>query len=59
MQYLNETEVARMTGISIFTLRNWRFMKKHLPYSKIGRSVRYSAEDVQSFMNEHKINFNA
>ena len=41
-KYLNEKEVAAITGRAISTLRNERFMRKGLPYLKIGgRSIRY------------------
>lgn len=56
--YLNEKEVAAITGRAISTLRNERFMRKGLPYLKIaGRSVRYKTEDVISFMEGRRISF--
>jgi len=53
--YLNETEVSKMTGIALSTLRNQRFMGQGIPYCKLNRSVRYSFEDVVQFMERHKI----
>ena len=56
--YLNEMEVAAITGRAISTLRNERFMRKGLPYYKIGgRSIRYKVEDVISYMEGRKITF--
>jgi hypothetical protein len=56
--YLNEKEVAAITGRAISTLRNERFMRKGLPYLKIaGRSVRYKTEDVISYMECRRITF--
>lgn len=56
--YLNEKEVATITGRAVSTLRNERFMRKGLPYLKIGgRSIRYKSEDVISYMEGRRISF--
>ena len=54
-QYLNEQQVARITGRALSTLRNERSKRIGIPYYKIGRSVRYSLQDVIEFMEAHKI----
>jgi len=41
--------------MDLSSLRNDRFIERGIPYIKIGRSVRYSLEDVLRFMEEHKI----
>jgi predicted DNA-binding transcriptional regulator AlpA len=57
-KYLNEKEVAAITGRALSTLRNERFMRKGLPYYKVGgRSIRYKSEDVISFMEARRITF--
>jgi predicted DNA-binding transcriptional regulator AlpA len=57
-KYLNEKEVAAITGRAISTLRNERFLRKGLPYLKIGgRSIRYKTEDVIAFMESRRITF--
>lgn len=57
--YLNEKEVAEVTGRALSTIRNDRFMRKGLPYLKIGaRSIRYKTEDVISYMEGRRITFN-
>ena len=57
-KYLNEKEVAAITGRAVSTLRNERFMRKGLPYLKIGgRSIRYKSEDVIAFMEGRRITF--
>jgi predicted DNA-binding transcriptional regulator AlpA len=56
--YLNEKEVAAITGRAVSTLRNERFMRKGLPYLKIGgRSIRYKSEDVIAYMEGRRITF--
>ena len=56
--YLDEKEVSAITNRALSTLRNERFMRKGLPYYKIGgRSVRYKTEDVISYMEGRRITF--
>jgi predicted DNA-binding transcriptional regulator AlpA len=56
--YLNEKEVAAITGRALSTLRNERFMRKGLPYLKIGgRSIRYRSGDVIAYMESLIITF--
>ena len=54
-RYLTEKEVAAMTGLSLSTLRNSRFLGRGIPYVKIGRSVRYSLDDVVDYMESRKV----
>ncbi len=57
-QYLNEKEVSRITGLSIQTLRNQRYLHRGIPYIKLsGRCVRYDLEDVLSHMQDHRVSF--
>lgn len=57
-KYLNEKEVAAITGRAVSTLRNERFMRKGLPYLKVGgRSIRYKSEDVIAYMEGRRITF--
>jgi predicted DNA-binding transcriptional regulator AlpA len=54
-QWLNEKEVARMTSISVQTLRNWRHKGEGPRYDKPSpRVVRYPLEEVQRFMERRK-----
>jgi hypothetical protein len=56
--YLNEKEVAAITGRAVQTLRNDRFNRCGIPYYKISkRSIRYKGEDVKSFMESRRITF--
>ena len=55
-QYLTEAQVSEITGIALSSLRNQRFERRGIPYSKIGRSVRYNYNDVITYMEDHKIN---
>ncbi|HBW17180.1 MAG TPA: transcriptional regulator [Desulfovibrio sp.] len=53
--WLTEKEVAAITRISLSTLRAHRFIGRGIPYSKLGRAVRYSAAEVQNYMVAHQI----
>ncbi|MGD0658836.1 MAG: helix-turn-helix domain-containing protein [Syntrophorhabdales bacterium] len=55
VQYLTEKEVARLTGIAVQTLRNWRCEGRGFPYVKIGGSIRYLHNDIVAGMESHKI----
>ncbi|MCL4310685.1 MAG: helix-turn-helix domain-containing protein [Actinomycetota bacterium] len=54
-KYLNEKQVSDMTGISVHTLRNQRAEARGIPYSKIGRSVRYAISDVMNYMESGRV----
>lgn len=47
--YISEKNLAERWSISNFTLQQWRLNGKSLPYFKIGRSIRYSIDDVEAF----------
>lgn len=55
VRWLNEKQVAAITGLSVFTLRNDRCQKRRIPYYKVGRSVRYLYNDIIEFMGKHMI----
>ena len=47
---LNEFDVARVTALSVASVRRWRLFKRGPKYMKIGASVRYRAEDVRAWL---------
>ena len=53
--YVNEKEVSKITGRALQTLRNDRHCGRGFAYVKLGRSVRYSLQDVLSYMESRKI----
>ncbi len=54
-RYLTDVEVSRITGRGLQTLRNDRHKGQGIPYSKFGRQVRYSLQDVIAAMETRKI----
>lgn len=54
--YINEKEVAELTGLSLSTLRNSRCQGTLFAYYKVGKSVRYSMDEIKDYMEAHRIN---
>jgi len=54
-RFINEFEVAKITGLAVQTLRNWRFQRRGFPYSKLGKAIRYNLDDVLKYMEAQKI----
>ena len=54
-RYVDENKVSKITGRAVQTLRNDRFLKKGIPYIKVGRSVRYDLQAVIDFMESHRV----
>jgi predicted DNA-binding transcriptional regulator AlpA len=47
---LNEHDVARVTGLSVASVRRWRLLRQGPKYLKIGAAVRYRAEDISAWL---------
>jgi predicted DNA-binding transcriptional regulator AlpA len=47
---LNERDVARLTGLSVASVRRWRLLRQGPRYLKIGAAVRYKPEDISSWL---------
>jgi predicted DNA-binding transcriptional regulator AlpA len=47
---LNEHDVARITGLSVASVRRWRLLKQGPRYVKLSSAVRYRAEDVRAWL---------
>lgn len=42
-------DAAEYLGITTNLLGVWRFRKIHLPFEKIGKSIKYDFEDLKTF----------
>ncbi len=48
---LNEHDVARITGMSLATVRRWRLLRQGPKYIKCGSAaVRYRPEDIRAWL---------
>lgn len=54
-QAVDERKAAKFIGVAVQTLRNWRHMRRGPAYLKIGKAVRYRIQDLDAFLNEHRI----
>ncbi len=54
-KFITEVEVSERTKIPLNTLRSWRYQRRGPKFRKLGRLVRYSILDLNSFMNEHVV----
>lgn len=52
---LTEKQVAKRWGMPAFTLRNGRSRGYGPAYLKLGHSVRYRAEDVETWLESRRI----
>ncbi len=47
---INETEAAQRLGLSVKTLRRWRWAGNPPHFVKIGGAVRYDLSDLEAFI---------
>jgi predicted DNA-binding transcriptional regulator AlpA len=47
---LNEHDVARITGLSVASVRRWRLLRQGPKFLKIGAAVRYKPEDISVWL---------
>jgi len=47
---LNEHDVARITGMSLASVRRWRLLSQGPKFLKIGAAVRYKPEDIAAWL---------
>lgn len=54
---ISTEQAAKYLGVSTRTLANWRcFGTPNIPYSKIGRIIRYRLEDLDAYIEKHSHN---
>jgi predicted DNA-binding transcriptional regulator AlpA len=52
---LNEFDVARITGLSVASVRRWRFLHQGPKYLKLGSAVRYKPDDVLAWLEARPV----
>ena len=55
MQLLNEKNLAKQLDVSVAKLRKDRFENRGLPYTRIGRSVRYNLVSVLKTLKDNSM----
>ena len=54
-EWINPSETSQEFGFSISTLAKWRMSNKNLPFSKVGKYIKYRRADVEAFLNSNLI----
>ena len=54
-EWINPNEVQKEYGFSVSTLAKWRMDNKFLPFSKIGKYIKYKRSDIEAFLNSNVI----
>jgi hypothetical protein len=49
-ELLTERDVARITGLSVASVRRWRLFRLGPKFLKLGAAVRYNPADVASWL---------
>jgi len=52
---LNEHEVARLTGLSVATIRRRRLLKQPPRFLKLGAAVRYKPGEVKAWLDSMEV----
>jgi len=52
-EWINPNEVHKQYGFSVSTLAKWRMDNLHLPFSKIGKYIKYKRADIEAFLNNN------
>lgn len=47
----NEHETAKLLGLSVKTLRRWRWVGKGPRFLKVGAAVRYADQDITAYLD--------
>ena len=55
MKLIDERATSEMTDLKVQTLRNHRAKGVGLPYVKLGRAIRYSLDDIQRYIEAHRV----
>jgi hypothetical protein len=51
---IDEHEAATRLGLSVKTLRRWRWLRRGPPWVKIGAAVRYAPVDLVTFIDANR-----
>jgi excisionase family DNA binding protein len=59
VKLLTTDEVATLTGLSPETLAQWRWLKKELPFLRLGKKcVRYRESDIDAWLAKRLVSVN-
>ncbi len=53
--WLNPQDVSREFSFSTSTLAKWRMNNLNLPFSKMGKYIRYKRSDIEAWIESNKV----
>ena len=54
-EWLNPRDVKKEFGFSTSTLAKWRMNNLNLPFSKMGKYIKYKRSDIEAFIENNKV----
>jgi len=54
-EWLTPKEVNKEFGFSTSTLAKWRMDNLNLPFSKMGKYIKYKRSDIEYFLESNKV----
>ena len=54
-EWLDPREARTEFGFSTSTLSKWRMKNLNLPFSKMGKYIRYKRSDIEKFLESNKV----
>jgi hypothetical protein len=51
---LDEHQTAERLGLSVKTLRRWRWLKRGVPWIRVGAAIRYAPGDISAFIEANR-----
>ena len=54
-EWLNPRETSSEYGFSTSTLAKWRMDNLNIPFSKMGKYIRYKRSDIEAFLESNKV----
>ena len=51
---IDERQLAEKLGVSVATIRHWRYTLQGPPVRKVGRSVRYSQRECEAWLDSQQ-----
>lgn len=55
MDLLTPADIGRRLGVSVETLRDWRYRRMGPRYVRVGRNVRYDPRDVDAWQRAQTV----
>ena len=55
IEWLNPQGVENEYNFSVSTLAKWRMQKINLPFSKMGKYIKYKRSDIEAFIESNKV----